>query len=126
MNTRILTVVIMFFISCVIGMNLTPTVIVQAAEPITFSKLELPKFPVQTKEKSVDEINVEIDLSTKEVQVKSTTDAIINVTTTGKPKPVVKYKIVEKEVNTGFPYMKSMRKVSETPISPINIESYEE
>ena len=123
MNTRILTVAIMFFISCVIGMNLiTPTVIVQAAEPITFSKLELPKFPIQTKEKSVDEINVEIDLSTKEVQVKSTTDAIVNVTTTGEPKSVVKYKIVEKEVNTGFPYVKNMRKVSEEPISPINLK----
>lgn len=123
MNTRILTVAIMFFISCIIGMNLiTPTVIVQAAEPITFSKLELSKFPIQTKEKSVDEINVEIDLSTKEVQVKSTTDAIVNVTTTGEPKPVVKYKIVEKEVNTGFPYVNNMRKVSEEPISPINLK----
>ena len=79
--------------------------------------------------KSVEKIDVEVDLSTLEVSVKGTTDAIVNVKTTGEPKPVVKWrtKVVEKLTSTGYPKVRSISRVSddESPVTPLSkVDSY--
>lgn len=130
MSIKIGTVASFFIISIIIGCNLLPTtVVVQAAEPVIPSIIELPKFD-KIEKMSVDEINVEVDLSTLEVSVNGTTDAKVNVKTVGEPTPIVKWKtkLVEKEVNNGYPYVKNISKVStcETPISPINLKDGEQ
>lgn len=95
--------------------------------------MELPNFPKVIKEEkeSVDEINVEVDLSTLEVSVKGTTDAKVNVKTTGEPKPVVKWKtkVIEKTNSTGYPKVNAISKVSddESPATPLTIvDKYEQ
>ena len=102
MNNRMLTVVGMFVVSVFIGRQMFATTEVIQAQPVMPSIVELPNFPKVIKEekKSVDEIDVEVDLSTLEVSVKGTTDAKVNVKTTGEPKPVVKWKtkVIEKTV----------------------------
>lgn len=124
MNIRVATAVGLFIASSIIGYNLvSPTVIVQAAEPVFPSILEMPSFPKVVEKKSVDEINVEVDLSTLEVSVTGTTDAKVNVKTTGEPKPVVKWKtkIVEKKEGDGYPYVKSIGHTPHDakPVSPL-------
>lgn len=127
MNSRMLTVVGMFAISILVGRQMFTTTEVIQAQPVIPSIVEVPIFPKINKEekKSVDEINVEVDLSTMEVSVKGTTDALINVTTTGEPKPVVKWKtkVIEKTVHSGYPHVKAIRKVSENeqPKTPLTI-----
>lgn len=127
MNSRMLTVVAMFVISVFVGRQIFATTEVIQAQPVIPSIVEVPIFPKVNKEekKSVDEINVEVDLSTMEVSVKGTTDAIVNVITTGEPKPVIKWKtkIIEKQISTGYPKVKAMSKVSkdETPVTPLTI-----
>ena len=71
----------------------------------------------------------EVDLSTLEVSVKGTTDAIVNVKTIGEPKPVIKWrtKIIEKEVASGYPYIKSVGIMPDSikAISPLSkVKSY--
>lgn len=127
MNSKVLSIVSMFMASVLIGYNLLPTNTLQAQPPVFPSVIELPSIartiPQEVK-KSVQEIDIEIDLSTNEVSVKGTTDAIVNVKTTNEPKPIVKYKTIVKEIeakSTGYPYVNSVGKVPEgtAPISPL-------
>ena len=133
MNFRFITAVGMFLASCIIGFGLRQTVTVVQAAPVIPSPIEMPKFPIVNSEesKSVDKIDVEVDLSTLEVSVKGTTDAKVNVKTTGEPKPVVKWKtkVIEKTNSTGYPKVNAISKVSddESPTTPLTIvDKYEQ
>lgn len=137
MNSRMLTVIGMFAISVIVGRQLFPITEVVQAQPVIPSPIELPSFPrVIEEKKSVDNIDVEVDLSTMEISVKGTTDAIVNVKTTGQPKPEVKWKtkVIEKEkiVHSGYPLLKAMIKVSEeektnnSPTKVLNNQKYEQ
>jgi hypothetical protein len=124
MNSRIVSVVLMFFASIYIGWNLVNTTEVVQAQPVIPSYLELMSMThSKTEEKKsagIDTINVSVDISTHEVSVNGTTDAIVNVTTTGEVKPIVKYRTKVKEVNTGFPKVSSIANLPENtkPLSP--------
>ena len=124
MNSRIVSVVLIFFASIYIGWNLVNTTEVVQAQPVIPSYLELmPMTHSKTEEKrsaGIDTINVSVDISTHEVSVNGTTDAIVNVTTTGEVKPIVKYRTKVKEVNTGFPKVSSIANLPEDtkPLSP--------
>lgn len=124
MNSRIVSVVLMFFASIYIGWNLVNTTEVVQAQPVIPSYLELMSMtPSKTEEKKsagIDTINVSVDISTHEVSVNGTTDAIVNVTTTGEIKPIVKYRTKVKEVNIGFPKVSSIANLPEDtkPLSP--------
>lgn len=111
MRSRLLSVVCMFCVSLFIGYHLLPTEKLQATPLIVPSTVEVP-FPYFNKveEPSTEEINIQVDLTTKEVSVNGNTDAIINVTTTNEPKPVVRWKtkVVETKVSDGYPYVKSI------------------
>lgn len=128
MNIRALSVVSMFIVSCIVGYNMFPiTETVQAQAPVFISPVELmnmmPK--QQEKELSTPEIDVEIDLSTKEVTINSTVDAKINVKTTNEPAPVVKYrtKVIEKVATVGYPYSKTIGHMPDSvkAVSPLTI-----
>ena len=85
----------------------------------------------QIKEKSsvsIDTINIAVDVNTQEVSIKGTTDAVVNVTTTGEIKPVVKWRTKVKEVNTGFPKVSSIANLPEDvkPLSPFTKDSKNE
>lgn len=115
MSIRILSVVSMFIASVFVGYNLLPTEKVQAQTLVIPSPVEIPhlvNIQPNKKELSTQEIDVQIDLSTKEVSVKGTVDAKVNVTTIGEPKPIVKWKTKVKEVvvkdKSGYPYVKSI------------------
>ena len=117
----------MFIASCIIGFGLQQTVTVVQAAPVIPSPIEMPKFPIVNSEenKSVDKIDVEVDLSTLEVSVKGTTDAIVNVKTIGEPKPIVKWRT--KTVASGYPYIKSVGTMPDSvkAISPLSkVKSY--
>lgn len=124
MNSRIVSVVLMFFASIYIGWNLVNTTEVVQAQPVIPSYLELMSMThSKTEEKKsagIDTINVSVDISTHEVSVNGTTDAIVNVTTIGEIKPIVKYRTKVKEVNTGFPKVSSIANLPEDtkPLSP--------
>jgi hypothetical protein len=127
MNIRILSVVSMFIASIFVGYNLLPTEQVQAQTLVIPSPVEMPylkNIQPNKKELSTPEIDVQIDLSTKEVSVKGTVDAKVNVTTIGEPKPIVKWKTrVKKEVHRdtiGYPYVKSVGRMP-TDSKPISI-----
>lgn len=124
MNSRIVSVVLIFFASIYIGWNLVNTTEVVQAQPVIPSYLELMSMThSKTEEKKsagIDTINVSVDISTHEVSVNGTTDAIVNVTTTGEIKPIVKYRTKVKEVNTGFPKVSIIANLPEDtkPLSP--------
>lgn len=124
MNSRIVSVVLIFFASIYIGWNLVNTTEVVQAQPVIPSYLELMSMiHSKTEEKKsagIDTINVSVDISTHEVSVNGTTDAIVNVTTIGEAKPIVKYRTKVKEVNTGFPKVSSIANLPEDtkPLSP--------
>lgn len=124
MTSRVLSVLIVFFASIFVGWNLIGTTEKVQAQPVIPSYLELTSMmkPQIKKELSVsiDTINVIVDVNTQEVSVKGTTDAIINVTTTGEIKPIVKWKTKIKEVNTGFPKVNSIANLPEDikPVDP--------
>jgi hypothetical protein len=124
MNSRIVSVVLIFFASIYIGWNLINTTEVVQAQPVIPSYLELMSMThSKTEEKKsagIDTINVSVDINTHEVSVNGTTDAIVNVTTTGEVKPIVKYRTKVKEVNTGFPKVSSIANLPEDtkPLSP--------
>lgn len=124
MNSRIVSVVLIFFASIYIGWNLVNTTEVVQAQPVIPSYLELMSMiHSKTEEKKsagIDTINVSVDISTHEVSVNGTTDAIVNVTTIGEVKPIVKYRTKVKEVNTGFPKVSSIANLPEDtkPLSP--------
>lgn len=124
MTSRVLSVLIVFFASIFVGWNLVGITENVQAQPVIPSYLELTSMmkPQIKKELSVsiDTINVIVDVNTQEVSVKGTTDAIINVTTTGEIKPIVKWKTKIKEVNTGFPKVNSIANLPEDikPVEP--------
>lgn len=124
MNSRILSTIGFFVISLFVGYNLISTVEpAQAQQPVVPSYLELMSMMNSNKEEKqsvskVDTITVSYDINTQEVSVKGTTDAIVNVTTTGELKPVVKWRTKVKEVNKGYPLISSMRRTADVPISP--------
>ncbi len=132
MNSRIVSVVLMFFASIYIGWNLVNTTEVVQAQPVIPSYLELMSMThSKTEEKKsagIDTINVSVDISTHEVSVNGTTDAIVNVTTTGEVKPIVKYRTKVKEVNTGFPKVSSIANLPEDtkPLSPFTKNNSDE
>ena len=130
MNNRILSAVCLFLASAFVGYNIISTVEpVQAQPPVIPSYLEMLSMmhsnqKVQSVSK-VDTIEVSYDVNTQEVSVKGTTDAIVNVLTTGELKPVVKWKTRVKEVNTGYPKVSSIANLPEDtkPISPFTKDS---
>lgn len=80
---------------------------VKASPPIILSPLEFPKKEIV---KSVEYINVNVDWETQNVSVTGATEAIVDVTTSGKITPKVIYKkvIQEKVVKTGYPFTKAI------------------
>ena len=129
MNGRIMSIAILFGASVLVGYNLIGTVEpVQAQQPVVPSYLELMSKKEESSVSKVDTITVSYDVNTQEVSVKGTTDAIVNVTTTGELKPVVKWRTKVKEVNTGFPKVRSIANLPEDvkPLSPFTKESQNE
>lgn len=127
MTVRVLSVVSMFIVSIFIGYNMfNSTEKLQAQTPVVPSYLEMLSISKSKVEErpSVTEIDVSIDLSTKEVTVKGTSDAIVNISTFGEPTPIVKYKTKLKRdtVSTGYPYVNSIGKLNADPISPFSHE----
>lgn len=133
MNSRILSATILFVASLFVGYNIIGTVEpVQAQQPVVPSYLELMSMMHSKNDKpsvsNVDTITVSYNVNTQEVSVRGTTDAIVNVTTTGELKPVVKWRTKVKEVNTGFPKVRSIANMPEDvkPLSPFtNTNPYE-
>lgn len=132
MTSRVLSVLVVFFASIFVGWNLIGTTEKVQAQPVIPSYLELmPMTKPQIKEKSsvsIDTINIAVDVNTQEVSIKGTTDAVVNVTTTGEVKPVVKWRTKVKEVNTGFPKVSSIANLPEDvkPLSPFTKDSNNE
>lgn len=132
MTSRVLSVLVVFFASIFVGWNLIGTTEKVQAQPVISSYLELMSMTKpQIKEKSsvsIDTINIAVDVNTQEVSIKGTTDAVVNVTTTGEVKPVVKWRTKVKEVNTGFPKVSSMANLPEDvkPLSPFTKDSKNE
>lgn len=127
MNGRILSTAILFVASILVGYNLIGTVEpVQAQQPVVPSYLELMSMMHSNSKKEessvskVDTITVSYNVNTQEVSVKGTTDAIVNVTTTGELKPIVKWRTKVKEVNNGYPKVRSIARMPEDtkPIEP--------
>ena len=120
MNGRILSTAILFVASILVGYNLIGTVEpVQAQQPVVPSYLELMSMMHSNSKKEessvskVDTITVSYDVNTQEVSVRGTTDAIVNVTTTGELKPIVKWRTKVKEVNNGYPKVRSIARMPE-------------
>lgn len=132
MTSRVLSVLVVFFASIFVGWNLIGTTEKVQAQPVIPSYLELMSMTKpQIKEKSsvsIDTINIAVDVNTQEVSIKGTTDAVVNVTTTGEIKPVVKWRTKVKEVNTGFPKVSSTANLPEDvkPLSPFTKDSKNE
>lgn len=132
MTSRVLSVLVVFFASIFVGWNLIGTTEKVQAQPVIPSYLELMSMTKpQIKEKSsvsIDTINIAVDVNTQEVSIKGTTDAVVNVTTTGEIKPVVKWRTKVKEVNTGFPKISSIANLPEDvkPLSPFTKDSKNE
>lgn len=127
MNGRIMSIAILFGASVLVGYNLIGTIEpIQAQQPVVPSYLELMSMMHSNSKKEessvskVDTITVSYDVNTQEVSVKGTTDAIVNVTTTGELKPVVKWRTRVKEVNKGYPKVQSIARMPEDakPIEP--------
>ena len=127
MTSRVLSVLVVFLASIFVGWNLIGTTEKVQAQPVIPSYLELMSMTKpQIKEKSsvsIDTINIAVDVS-----IKGTTDAVVNVTTTGEVKPVVKWRTKVKEVNTGFPKVSSIANLPEDvkPLSPFTKDSNNE
>ena len=132
MTSRVLSVLVVFFASIFVGWNLIGTTEKVQAQPVIPSYLELMSMTKpQIKEKSsvsIDTINIAVDVNTQEVSIKGTTDAVVNVTTTGEIKPVVKWRTKVTEVNTGFPKVSSIANLPEDvkPLSPFTKDSKNE
>lgn len=132
MTSRVLSVLVVFFASIFVGWNLIGTTEKVQAQPVIPSYLELMSMTKpQIKEKSsvsIDTINIAVDVNTQEVSIKGTTDAVVNITTTGEVKPVVKWRTKVREVNTGFPKVSSIANLPEDvkPLSPFTKDSKNE
>lgn len=127
MNSKILSTFGLFVASIFIGYNLiNPVEQAQAQQPVVPSYLELMSMMHSKKEAnksvSTDTIEVSFDINTQEVSVKGTTDAVVNVTTTGELKPIVKWRTRVKEVNKGYPKVRSIAHMPEDikPLSPFS------
>ena len=84
---------------------------------------EVAQFIPAPMERPVEEINVEVNVETQEVTVKGTTgNQNVKVTVTGEIKPdtIVKWRTKTKKevINTGYPRLKNISKVTEEPTSP--------
>lgn len=132
MTSRVLSVLVVFFASIFVGWNLVGTTEKVQAQPVIPSYLELMSMTkpqnVEKPSVSIDTITIAVDVNTQEVSVKGTTDAIVNVTTVGEVKPIVKWKTKVKEVNTGFPKVSSIATLPEDvkPLSPFTKDSNNE
>lgn len=132
MTSRVLSVLVVFFASIFVGWNLVGTTEKVQAQPAIPSYLELMSITkpqnVEKPSVSIDTINIAIDVNTQEVSVKGTTDAVVNITTVGEVKPIVKWKTKVKEVNTGFPKVSSVATLPEDvkPLSPFTKDSNNE
>lgn len=114
---KFLPLLAVFLLSCVIGANISPTInTVQASPPVNMCPYEFPKVVQDTK--SIENIDVTVNIETQEVSVKGAIDAIVNVKTIGEIKPIVKYKTIKQKeiVNKGYPFVKSIVKVNEKPV----------
>lgn len=132
MTSRVLSVLVVFFASIFVGWNLVGTTEKVQAQPAIPSYLELMSITkpqnVEKPSVSIDTINIAVDVNTQEVSVKGTTDAVVNITTVGEVKPIVKWKTKVKEVNTGFPKVSSVATLPEDvkPLSPFTKDSNNE
>ncbi len=132
MTSRVLSVLVVFFASIFVGWNLVGTTEKVQAQPAIPSYLELMSITkpqnVEKPSVSIDTINIAVDVNTQEVSVKGTTDAVVNITTVGEVKPIVKWKTKLKEVNTGFPKVSSVATLPEDvkPLSPFTKDSNNE
>lgn len=110
-NTVIVTG--MFLMSVLIGRSILPVNETVQAKPVMVNHIanlpEVFKLP-KIETKSLDTINVNIDLATMEIAVKGTNDAIVSVNTTNEPKTIVKWKTKVVTKNTGYPEVKSIGK----------------
>lgn len=110
---------LLFIASCIIGYNIPPGAqTIHASPPVTLSPIELSsllKVP-----KTTETIDVTINLETQEVSINGNADIAVNVKTISEPKPkvITKYRTIvkEKEVQTGYPYISSISKVTEKPV----------
>lgn len=120
MKSKILTVTGMFLASVLIGYNMFPSIqSVQAAPPLTPLVLEMPQLVLTSPDpvsKEPSTINVEYNVETQELTVNGNTDAHVNFRAVGEIKPIVKWKTKIKEVpvETGYPFIKGMTKVTES------------
>lgn len=121
MKSRTLTVVAMFLASALVGYNMFPSIqSVQAAPQLNPLIVELPQLNLPSIKDPQPEptvVDVEYNLETQELTVSGNTDAQVNFRTVGETKPIVKWKTkikeVEVPVNTGYPFIKDMTKVTE-------------
>ena len=110
---------IVFVLSCVGGYTLDlsaePAI---ASPPIFVNPIDLISY--KDIQKPTEVIDVEVNVETNEVTVKGNVDATVNVRTIGEVKPKVIRKTVYKTdtVKTGYPFLRSMIKVKEQPVSP--------
>lgn len=111
---------LLFVASCIIGYNIPPGAqTIQASPPVTLSPIELSsllKVP-----KTTETVDITVNLETQEVSVNSSnTDVAVNVRTIGEPKTkvITKYRTIvkEKEVQSGYPHISNMYKVTEKPV----------
>lgn len=132
MTSRVLSVLVVFFASIFVGWNLVGTTEKVQAQPAIPSYLELMSITkpqnVEKPSVSIDTINIAVDVNTQEVSVKGTTDAVVNITTVGEVKPIIKWKTKVNEVNTGFPKVSSVATLPEDvkPLSPFTKDSNNE
>lgn len=118
MNSRIISVVSMFVVSLLVGYNMFPTAETVQAQPVIPSPIEMPQLNRNLENKSVEKVDITYNLETQEVSVTGTTDAIVNFTTVGEQKPIVKWKTrVIKEEKNSYPYVKNISKISENEMS---------
>lgn len=114
---RILITVALFCASTYIGRNIINGKTVQAS-PIVPNRMEFPILTLNANKeptRELDTINIVYDKETQKVSVNGKDDIYVTVTTMGEQKPIIKWKtkIIEKESNTGYPYVKSIGRVPE-------------
>lgn len=120
MKSRTLTVVAMFVASIFVGYNMFPSIqSVQAAPQLNPLIVEMPQLDITPKDPIPEEpsyLDVEYNVETQEVTINGNVDAHVNFRTVGEVKPIVKWKTKIKEVpvNTGYPFIKGMTKVTES------------
>ncbi len=108
MKYRNLVIASTFLLSVAIGRHMFPVVEDVQAKPPELVYLSTPISEDLKKimsPKTVDTIDVNIDLATNYIAVKGTKDAVVNVTTVNEPPTKWRTKVVEKPV-TDNPYAK--------------------